>query len=706
MPITMQVEHNGKPVSGGVRMVVWILLTVVACIAHGTLGVVIPIATSEAGQGWTAQSGILSAIGLVCLLGVVALVAIFVRNRRVQNSFDVVSWFLTVYSVASLALLLLGALTPASIIGSTGIISAVSTRILAVASIVVVVGMIGFFVAYMRARPTRRLRAYLITQASLFAVIGLGELLSVSTEGGVVLVIMATITSSIMTVVNAPRLPWLPTLSLDKKLRLLWLAGCAAFASVLMIVVFFQDDTVLSVAATTLIGRLNLAVGAVYIIGLVAFVRLFVTVLVALPNSSIVDRRSFEIESLAALARLMAESASMEHILARTTELAVRVTQAHGAWAEVGSGDELNIVATQHVHADYVRSLHQNQLIRQVIADASSPVVIDSLAEYGVDTRALAIRSMVIIPIAVDGARCATLVAFMTADFGFHPDDHRLLAAFGDILSIAIEQSRLHASVLEQERLQKEADVAREIQTSLLPRLHPRIEGIDLYGIMVPASEVGGDYFDYVRFADGSFGVVIADVAGKGIPAALYMATLKGAVLAEVREASGPADLLHRLSLTLSGQMDKRSYITMSCVQFQPSTSSLRYARAGHSPMIIKTSMGVDIVRPKGVAIGIVPPETFRTQIEEVELQFVDEDVCLLTTDGVTERRNESMQEMGIAAINALLLDTEVHSAKDIVEQVQQQLDHHAQGADAHDDVTIVAIRACSGLSLLQGQLE
>lgn len=122
--------------------------------------------------------------------------------------------------------------------------------------------------------------------------------------------------------------------------------------------------------------------------------------------------------------------------------------------------------------------------------------------------------------------------------------------------------------------------------------------------------------------------------------------------------------------------------------------------------MIIKTSTGVDIVRPKGVAIGIVPPETFRTQIEEVELHLVDGDVCLLTTDGVTERRNESMQEMGIAAINALLLNTAAQSAKDIVGQVQRQLDHHAQGADAHDDVTIVAIRACSDSSLPQGQLE
>jgi serine phosphatase RsbU (regulator of sigma subunit) len=623
-----------------------------------------------------------------------------------QSSFDTVSWFLTVFSVAALVLLLLSAFAPESVVGSDGILPALITRILGLASTVVTAGVIGFLVALLRARPSMRIRAYLITQAVLLSIIFLGGLISVTSEEGVVVVLLAAISSSIMTLGNAPRLPWLQTLPLSKKLRLLWLTGCAAFASILMIVVYVQFDTILSVSTATLVGGMNLSFGAIMIVALVVFLRLIASVLISLPNSTIVDRRSLEIESLATLARLTAQSGSMNDVLARTTELAVRVTQAHGAWAELGVREGAEVVATQHVHADYVRSLHQNQLIRQVIADASSPVVVDSLAEYGVDTRALAIRSMVIIPIAVDGARCATLVAFMTADFGFHPDDHRLLAAFGDILSIAIEQSRLHASVLEQERLQKEADVAREIQTSLLPRLHPRIEGIDLYGIMVPASEVGGDYFDYVRFADGSFGVVIADVAGKGIPAALYMATLKGAVLAEVREASGPADLLHRLSLTLSGQMDKRSYITMSCVQFQPSTSSLRYARAGHSPMIIKTSTGVDIVRPKGVAIGIVPPETFRTQIEEVELHLVDGDVCLLTTDGVTERRNESMQEMGIAAINALLLDTAAHSAKDIVEQVQQQLDHHAQGADAHDDVTIVAIRACSGSSLLQGQLE
>lgn len=693
---SVKIERDGVPLAGGAQMIIWVLLSMSALMVHAVIGIVVPTAGPTSAEMWTGQMALLSAIGCICITGIAALAALFVRNRRVQSSFDVVSWFLTVYSVASMALLLLGALTPGSVVGEGGIVPAVSTRILGTAATVIIAGLVGFIVAMLRARPTARLRTYLVIQSILLGIIALGALFSVSSQAWVALVITATITSSILTLVHAPRLPWLQTLVLAKKLRLLWLTGCAAFASILMLVVFLQEDTIVSVSVSTLVTRLNLVFASCCIIALVFFLRLIVTVLFALPNSSIVDRRSLEIASLADLARLMAESATTEDVLARTTELAVRVTQAHGAWAEIGAGDASSVVTTQHVHADYVRSLHQNPMIRAIITTAEEPVVIDSLVEHGVDVRTLAIRSLVVVPIAIDGQRCATLVAFMTAEYAFHPDDHRLLAAFGDILSIALEQSRLHASELERERLQKEADVAREIQTSLLPREHPEVGGFDLYGVMVPASEVGGDYFDYVRFADGSLGVVIADVAGKGIPAALYMATLKGAVLAEVREATGPADLLHRLCLTLSGQMDKRSYITMSCVQLKPEIMSVTYARAGHSPMIVRTSSDVEVIRPKGVAIGLLPAETFRKEIEEYTIELQPDDVCLLTTDGVTERRNGEMQEIGIAAINTLLRAAKPISSRSIVEAIQQRLDHHAQGTDAHDDVTIVAIRARS----------
>lgn len=681
-------------VNGGIQMVFWILLIVVSIVLHAVLGVVVPFGDSSDGATFSSGAALLSTMGLVCVVGVIAVTAALIRARRMQSSFDVMSWFLTVFAVTALVVLVLGALIPNDVVEQTGIIAAAASRILALASVVLVSGVVGFFAAVLRSRPSRRLRAYFVTQSVLLGGMLLGAALSIASEAGMPIAIMSTVASAILAIVNAPRLPWLQTLALDKKLRLLWLTGCAVFASVLMLVVYLQSDTVLALSTTTLVGGLNIFIGVVHVLGVVVFLRLMASILAALPNSSVVDRRSLEIDSLAQLARLMVESASIEHVLARTTDLTVRVTQAHGAWAELGIGDAAKVVATQQVHAEYVQSLQRNPLLRACIDTADRAIVVDTLTEYGVDIRTLAVRSVIIVPIAVDGVRCATLVAFMTVEYGFHPDDHRVLAAFGDILSIAIEQSRLHQSALERERLQQEADVAREIQTSLLPRSHPDVEHLDLFGVMVPASEVGGDYFDYVRFADGSIGVVIADVAGKGIPAALYMATLKGAVLAEVREATGPADLLYRLSLTLSGQMDKRSFITMSCVQLRPDTSTLVYARAGHSPMMVRNRDGVQIIRPKGIAIGLVPPDAFRAELEERHIELHPDDVCLLTTDGVTERRNGAIQEIGVAALSALLTSTTAASAKDLVTLIQHHLEEYAQGADAHDDVTIVAIRS------------
>jgi serine phosphatase RsbU (regulator of sigma subunit) len=149
--------------------------------------------------------------------------------------------------------------------------------------------------------------------------------------------------------------------------------------------------------------------------------------------------------------------------------------------------------------------------------------------------------------------------------------------------------------------------------------------------------------------------------------------------------------------------MDKRSYITMSCVQLRPETSTLVYARAGHSPMMVRNRDGVQIIRPKGVAIGLISPEQFRVELEERHIELLPDDICLLTTDGVTERRNGAMQEIGVATVSALLTSTNADSAKDLVTFIQHQLEDYAQGADAHDDVTIVAIRSTAAPRTTKG---
>jgi serine phosphatase RsbU (regulator of sigma subunit) len=276
-------------------------------------------------------------------------------------------------------------------------------------------------------------------------------------------------------------------------------------------------------------------------------------------------------------------------------------------------------------------------------------------------------------------------------EFGFGQDDLRLLSAFGDQVGIALDQARLLETEIEKQRLEKEFDVARRIQQSLLPTAPPAGTCFDVAGVSVPATEVGGDYFDYVRFANGNPGIIIADVSGKGVPAALYMATLKGAVLADMRLARGPADLLKRLHATLSGSMERRTFITIACVEVDRSCTYVRIARAGHTPVIVRTSGEVRSIKPSGLALGIVDQAQFEAKLEEVEVPIIPGDICLLSTDGVNERRNAQLQELQYQPVEEMLASAGNTSASRLVQRTQSLLDAHGQGTEQHDDVTIVA---------------
>jgi len=315
--------------------------------------------------------------------------------------------------------------------------------------------------------------------------------------------------------------------------------------------------------------------------------------------------------------------------------------------------------------------------------------VSDELPEYG---KSVGLHSFIAIPLLNADVRTGTLVVFSTVEFGFEADDLRLLTAFGDTISVALEQAELMETALEKERLQKEVDVARTIQASLLPRSAPSSPSFDIDSITTPASDVGGDYYDYVKFSNGSHGAIIADVSGKGVPAALYMATLKGVVLAEMRRATGPADLLRRVNTTLHGSMERHTYITMTCVEFTNDCRSLRFARAGHTPTLLRRAGATTVITPGGVAIGIVSPSMFDAALEEVVIPVNAGDICLLTTDGVTERRDGAMNEIGLIPISTMLDSLEPTTALDVVRHTLDLLERHAGDEDPHDDITIVAL--------------
>lgn len=631
------------------------------------------------------------------LVGIIGVVFMHYAQRAARDmSYELLASALSTYAISALCLLLLGALLPGSVTDDRpgDVVTVVTSHLLALGTFIVSISLAGFLAWFLQLRRHKRTRLYLaMTMVIILGIWLLSALGSVNEVFSGIGVILAFFGSLVM-LLNVKRLHWLATLTMDKKIRLMWLTMCAAFASAILASWHaFNDSAFVTQSAGMFIRSGAVLPSVINLFGFVFFVRLLVAVIASLPNSGIVDRRSSEVESLAYLTRMMAETADVETLLRSVTQFALQVCRAHGAWCELYEEDEpLRIVGATNVHSDYVMGLHQNRQLHRLFLENNGPVLVDSVQDtFGLDGT-LGVRSLITVPLVRGHRRTGTLVMFSTIEYGFEADDLRLLTAFGDAVSIALDQTRLMETAIEKERLQKEFDVARRIQSSLLPTKPPSISSVELAAVTIPAEEIGGDYYDYVRFENGRPGVIIADVSGKGIPAALYMATLKGVVLAEIRSSSGPADLLKRINAALMGSMERQTYITMMAVDVDEASMTVRVARAGHTPLIYRHAGSMCSLAPKGMAIGLAPPSVFDSVMEESTITISRGDVLLLTTDGVNERRNRMLDEIGMEAVSTMLSDMPPTSASAMVVRTLDLLELHGEGTDQHDDITIVAM--------------
>ena len=639
----------------------------------------------------------LSVLSDLIIASIVAATIILYSKRATGTiSFEVIGSSIAIYVVSTLALLLLAGIIPHDVDGgrAENVISVVSTHIVALGVYLLSIGLAGFLSMLALHRRARRGGMRLVLVGVLLFIIWLFSVLDVLAGTFRVLAIVLGFIAAISVMFIIGKLHWLQSISIDRKIRLLWLSMCGAFASaVLGFLLVFDSDSFVTVAAQNFLRSGSVVPATINLIGFVFFVRLFFGTLVSLPNSSIVDRRSSEVNSLATLTKLVAESASVDQLVSSVTKYASGVCGAHGAWCELYEDGEINISGAELVHPEYVRSLHNNRHFNRLFTSNDKPVLIESLKDINADVAEIAaMRSIIAVPLIAHHMRVGTLVMFSTVEYGFDQDDLRLLTAFADTVGVALDQARLMEASIEHERMQKEFEVARKIQASLLPRSSPKTDCCNIDAITIPAAQVGGDYFDYVRFKSGRLGAIIADVSGKGVPAALYMATLKGAVLAEMRSADGPADLLRRINTTLWGSMGRNTYISMMCVEFDKDSMILRIARAGHTPAILRLGGKVTTIAPRGIAIGVVKPEQFDSAIEEVEIKVQSDDICLLTTDGVNERRNEELTEMTFDPVIEMIASYKERESSELIRSTLHLLEDHGKGTDQHDDITIVAI--------------
>ena len=254
----------------------------------------------------------------------------------------------------------------------------------------------------------------------------------------------------------------------------------------------------------------------------------------------------------------------------------------------------------------------------------------------------------------------------------------------------------------EKKRMEEELRIARQIQMSLLPRGAIDVPGLGITALCVPAREVGGDYYDFFHLADDRLGVLIADVAGKGTSAALYMAELKGLVLALSQSHVSPRSLLLEVNRIISENLDSRSFITMTYAVIDMRVGTMTYCRAGHTPLVYKggprsTGMpGAQVLTPSGMVVGLRFPgaaEKFDELLEEHRIDLSVGDVIVLYTDGITEAMNPSSDLFGEARLSAIVEEHGHLDSAELRERILREIESFVSGADQHDDMTMILVK-------------
>ncbi|MGH2567528.1 MAG: PP2C family protein-serine/threonine phosphatase, partial [Bacteroidota bacterium] len=300
------------------------------------------------------------------------------------------------------------------------------------------------------------------------------------------------------------------------------------------------------------------------------------------------------------------------------------------------------------------------------------------------------VASLVSVPLFSHGEIIGILHATKDMEYGFDQDDVDVLTTFADNVTIAIENSRLISESLERERLKQEIMVAQQMQKKLLPEQLPQFPMLELSASWEPSMEVGGDYYDFASLEDNRIGLVVADVAGKGVSAAFYMAEVKGIFQSLSKLCASPKELLIRANDTLMGSMERRAFISLLYAIIDLSNGSLRLARAGHCPMVYVSEKKQELIRPNGLGLGLTNGEVFRDSTDEMSIQLNGGDVCVFYTDGVTESRNAEGEEYGYERLLEVVKSNRNRSAEEIKTLLVQAVKNHTGHLSFDDDMTLI----------------
>jgi sigma-B regulation protein RsbU (phosphoserine phosphatase) len=272
---------------------------------------------------------------------------------------------------------------------------------------------------------------------------------------------------------------------------------------------------------------------------------------------------------------------------------------------------------------------------------------------------------------------------------GSHDELGLLAASFNQM---AIGLARAEQERAEHQRIESELDLARRIQAAMLPSEPPRGERFELAFRCVPAKELGGDFYDCIPLPGGRYGLLIADVSGKGVPAALNVVNLRNLFKAFAEQGGGPAEVVRKVNAYAYPDLKGEAFVTLVYAVFDPAEGSIRLLNAGHDPAYwLKADGSVQAFESGAMPVGIADADDFSADLQESAFKLGPGERLLLFTDGVTEAMDPSGRQFGLEALQACAAPA--GGAGETVLRVADAVASHAAGQAPSDDVTLLALR-------------
>ena len=273
----------------------------------------------------------------------------------------------------------------------------------------------------------------------------------------------------------------------------------------------------------------------------------------------------------------------------------------------------------------------------------------------------------------------------------YTPDDLQVLMLLASQVAIIIEKVMLHEQLVEKKRLEGQLEVARQVQLELLPPGDPDVEGFDISAYNFSTEEVSGDYYDWVRIYDDQIGMVIADVSGKGVPAALLMAFLRASLRSAIHIGYAPHISMAKVNYLLWESIERNQFVTAFYGVLDASNKTLAYTNAGHNPPLILDRDG----NTRFIERGGLPLGMFRdTRYYEYYVSIEPGQVIVLYTDGVTEASNPEGVEYGRERLASAVLAAQNLSAREMISSIHRDVINWTRGRGANDDITFFIIKA------------